>query len=825
MSVLQELLQRFMRGELRGSDDVALLLLVLAVLLSLTHLLTMLATRWGDRHTAFKSFVASVLMHCVCFFSFQIFSPFLSAESGEAEREVAESDLVIEVLPQLQQSETAAADAQGSIPLADRPNQLMPELERLERAEPTRDASVMPERESGRQGPITTTAQTVTQFESRPMEELEAPREAAPAPAAPDAADPAADLETIFESSLADLSSAASPRMAEDLSDSSQSSVRPEPDGPREAPALDFAAVAAAPSIATLPATSPDQAMLALPSESELEFSEVRRSAVPVGVRELLEPLPQPGTGELAASADAASRVGIRARLPRPSRGGAERAEVSMPERFRGAAEIGVGVPGQGGLAGLPAPRVGGVGPITGALSSAEASLDRDMQLQPELGSRPVEMYQLRSPGRRTSAALAMGGTEESEQAVERSLRWLASVQAADGRWDASDFGSGLVERDETGTNREFAGREADTGVTGLAILCFLGAGYTHEQGPYAAVVDRGLDWLLRQQARDGNLFGRAEPFAQMYCHAIATYALAEACGLLRNAPQQPLMPADRVEGMLQGIRLPSVALMPTVARPGLLLSQPAAADREMSLVLARGMKRVTAERLRRGVSSAARFILVRQDAESGGWRYQRGQEGDVSMLGWQLMALRSAELAGFAIPVRSRAGIQTFLSRAAQGDAGGLFGYRPNQNPGGTSTEPVTPAMTAEALFCRQMLGESAAQPSVREAVRYISSNGAALAEKNFYYWYYGSLSMYQLGGEEWEAWNGRVRELLISEQVASGPNAGSWDATDIWGRYGGRLYSTTLATLTLEVYYRLLPLHRQQGGMSSGAAGGRPD
>jgi hypothetical protein len=458
-------------------------------------------------------------------------------------------------------------------------------------------------------------------------------------------------------------------------------------------------------------------------------------------------------------------------------------------------------------------------------LSSAEASLDRDMQLQPNFGGRSVEVYQLRSPGRRMGAALAMGGTEESERAVERSLRWLASVQAVDGRWDASDFGSGLVERDETGTNRDFAGREADTGITGLAVLCFLGAGYTHEQGPYAVVVDRALDWLLKQQARDGNLFGRAEPFAQMYCHAIATYALAEACGLLRTVPVQPLMPAERVEGLLVGIRLPGVALVPPAAQPGLLLSQPAPADREMSLVLARGVKRVTAERLRRGVSAAARFILARQDAASGGWRYQPGQEGDVSMLGWQLMALRSAELAGFAIPARSRAGIRSFLSRAAQGDAGGLFGYRPNQNPGGPSTEPVTPAMTAEALFCRQMLGESAIQPAVREAVSYISSNRATLAEKNFYYWYYGSLSMYQLGGVEWEAWNGRVRELLISEQVSTGPYAGSWDATDIWGRYGGRLYSTTLATLTLEVYYRLLPLHRQQGAMGGGTATGSPE
>jgi hypothetical protein len=791
MNAVRGALERLLRGDLQGGDDIALAVLVLAALLSLVHFLTMLVTRWGDRHTAFKSFVASLLVHCVCLFSFQIFTPLISAENGELERVPSEPDLVIDVLPRdVSESATAEPDPE-SVPLADRPNQLMPELKRLEQPEPEREAGVMPERESGRQGPLSTNAPTVSQFETRPMEPLEAPRESTTAAAAPKAADPAAELETIFESSLADLATAASPRMAVESSGLPERSDRVEPAGPREAPELEFSAEAPSIPIATSPATSPDSAMLALPELSTEEASSIRRRPSPSALPLAAVPDPVAAGGEMSSS-DVAASLGIRSRLPRPERPVSERAEIAMPERFRGGGEIGIGGPiSRRDARGLPVPRVAtGVG-AAGALSSAEELLERDMQLQPNLRGGPPEVYQLRSPGRRRAAALEYGGTPESEVAVERSLQWLASVQSADGHWDASDFGSGLVERDENGTNREFAGREADTGVTGLAILCYLGAGYTHEQGPYASVVDRGLDWLLRQQGRDGNLFGRAELFAQMYCHAIATYAIGEACGLVRPARPESALGAD-----------------------GLTLGLSEDAERQERLV--------TEERLRRSLALAVRFILSRQDAASGGWRYEPGQSGDMSMLGWQLMALKSAELAGIPVPGRVRTAIEGFMSRAAQGESGGLFGYLPMQAEGDASARRVTPAMTAEALFSRQVLGVRKDAPGVLEAVRYLGRNGPALSEKNFYYWYYGSLAMYQQGGREWDLWNERVRELLISEQVSTGPYAGTWDATDLWGRYGGRLYSTTFATLTLEVYYRFLPLHRDGALLQDRGTGG---
>jgi prenyltransferase beta subunit len=357
--------------------------------------------------------------------------------------------------------------------------------------------------------------------------------------------------------------------------------------------------------------------------------------------------------------------------------------------------------------------------------------------------------YQLRNLAERQNTARRFGGTAASEQAVERSLNWLASVQNPAGYWDADRYGSGKVQFDENRVDRMYAGIHSDTGITALAILAFLGAGYTHEIGPYTTQVDRGLQWLVKQQKSDGNLCGNATHFARMYCHAMATYAMAEAYGMQSDA--------------------------------------------------------TTDVRLRRPLERAIRFIINNQHSESGGWRYRRGQAGDTSMFGWQLMALKSAEIAGLKIPTLVKQRMYTFLKKGSRGADGGLAAYRQG--------EAVTETMTAEALFCKQMLGIQRSNPACVEAVDYLLQHVPSRSNLNLYYWYYGTLAMYQHGGAAWRTWNERVRDLLIAEQHTSGAQAGSWDPYGRWGSYGGRIYSTALSTLCLEVYYRFLPLYKMGG------------
>ncbi|MBC8115621.1 MAG: hypothetical protein H7062_14655, partial [Candidatus Saccharimonas sp.] len=91
-----------------------------------------------------------------------------------------------------------------------------------------------------------------------------------------------------------------------------------------------------------------------------------------------------------------------------------------------------------------------------------------------------------------------------------------------------------------------------------------------------------------------------------------------------------------------------------------------------------------------------------------------------------------------------------------------------------------------------------------------YLRQNLPRLAVYDEYYWYYGTLAMFQYDGEPWEDWNSSLRDMLIGLQRTSGPHAGSWDPKGKWSGIGGRLYSTALSTMSLEVYYRFLRIYQ---------------
>ena len=228
------------------------------------------------------------------------------------------------------------------------------------------------------------------------------------------------------------------------------------------------------------------------------------------------------------------------------------------------------------------------------------------------------ETLRLRT-GDHSQVAKGFGATQQSEAAVKAALAWLAANQAPGGRWEARRLGAGGA-RARDGQDRYGAGSTADTGITGLALLSFLAAGHTHVQGDYQATVRRGLEFLMSMQDRDGNLGASTNMYEKMYCHAMATCAISEAYAMSRDE-----------------------RLAPTVRR-------------------------------------AVKFSLAAQDHTSGGWRYAAGQEGDTSQLGWQVMALKSAQLAGIDMPDATRAGIERFLKNVAGGRDRGLAYYQPNR-------------------------------------------------------------------------------------------------------------------------------------------------
>ena len=119
---------------------------------------------------------------------------------------------------------------------------------------------------------------------------------------------------------------------------------------------------------------------------------------------------------------------------------------------------------------------------------------------------------------------------------------------------------------------------------------------------------------------------------------------------------------------------------------------------------------------------------------------------------------------------------------------------------------------MTAEAMVCRLFLKESPKGAAFSEAAEFLLQEPPGHGQANLYYWYYATLGLCQLEAAQWKAWNDALLDTLLPAQRTEGHVAGSWDPDTIWGGHGGRVYSTALAALCLEVYYRyaLLPAVR---------------
>jgi hypothetical protein len=108
--------------------------------------------------------------------------------------------------------------------------------------------------------------------------------------------------------------------------------------------------------------------------------------------------------------------------------------------------------------------------------------------------------------------------------------------------------------------------------------------------------------------------------------------------------------------------------------------------------------------------------------------------------------------------------------------------------------------------------LGWTKDRPGLVNGVEYLAQNHLpSNSNPNIYYWYYGTQVMHHYGGPEWEEWNTRMRDILVQSQERSGHAAGSWNPRGDHAGAGGRIYMTSLATCTLEVYYRHLPIFRQ--------------
>ncbi|MDA0283206.1 MAG: hypothetical protein O3B86_07605, partial [Planctomycetota bacterium] len=289
----------------------------------------------------------------------------------------------------------------------------------------------------------------------------------------------------------------------------------------------------------------------------------------------------------------------------------------------------------------------------------------------------------------------------------------------------------------------------SDTAATGLALLAFLGAGHSHRSGEHQEVVGRGIKWLIDRQKETGDLFEDGSEFVWLYSHGMSAIALCEAYGMTKD---------------------------PALKAPA---------------------------------QKSLDFIVAAQHPEFGGWRYRPQFESDTSVSGWQLMALKSGQMAGLSVPKSAYDGVSRFLDSVENKSSRGRFAYHPSK---GDSL-----AMTAEGLLMRQYLGAGRTDPALQAGAGYLKQHLPRMEERDAYYWYYATQVMFHMQGDSWSDWNAAIRDLLVDSQSKGAGTAGSWDpespSPSKWGEAGGRHYLTCLNLLMLEVYYRHLPLYIELG------------
>ncbi len=336
--------------------------------------------------------------------------------------------------------------------------------------------------------------------------------------------------------------------------------------------------------------------------------------------------------------------------------------------------------------------------------------------------------------GRGGGSGKGYGATPQSERAVRMALAYLAAHQKNNGSWN---MGMGVC--DNTCTHGIDRLDQHEFAATGLALLCFMGAGHTMHEGEYSENVSKGIYFLLQSLKPHSNGTSRwldETAGAQMYEHGIATLALCEALQMTGD------------------------------------------------------------DSLREPCQNVVNYICMAQHT-LGGWRYHPGQPGDLSVVSWQLLALKSAASAKLIVPTDVLQRTDQFVDSK---NVNGHFYVYSGQSP--------TDSMSSIGNLIRLLRGAALTDSRIRRANDHFAALGPS--RHDVYYNYYATQFMFHLGGKHWDTWNKTLQDFLVNTQVQQGHMAGSWYLDgNPFNHEGGRLYITTMCCLTLEVYYRYLPVY----------------
>ncbi|HWE04375.1 MAG TPA: prenyltransferase/squalene oxidase repeat-containing protein [Tepidisphaeraceae bacterium] len=294
------------------------------------------------------------------------------------------------------------------------------------------------------------------------------------------------------------------------------------------------------------------------------------------------------------------------------------------------------------------------------------------------------------------------------------------------------------------------------TAVPALSVMAFLARGHVPGQGPYGETLYKSIDYIVQSQQQDTGLLSKHQAGnSVMYEHGIATVMLAECYGMVDDARR---------------------------------------------------------DKIGKALAKSTKMILEAQKAKKsgdqykGGWRYQvNSPDSDISVTGWQMMALRGAANCGADIPREDLEAAREYVQRSAF--PGGGFGYQPGQAPNQARTGTGTLMME---LF-KSLDDKLAAGEHPKEALAggdYLVSNPPDNPGMEFYYYgvYYCSQALNQLGGKYYDTVYPKLRDTLLAQQQPDGSFGGSNGQE----QQAGPAYRSAMACLALCVPYRYLPIYQ---------------
>jgi hypothetical protein len=389
------------------------------------------------------------------------------------------------------------------------------------------------------------------------------------------------------------------------------------------------------------------------------------------------------------------------------------------------------------------------------------------------------------------------GPTQGTEKAIREGLLWLVRHQLPDGNWSAKQLVELCIPESRcTPVETEYTDHH-DVGLTGLALLAFLGAGYNFDsrqvlvdtvrerKHKVGEVVKQGLNWLRERQRDDGSF----DEHQFMYDQALAALALSEAYGLSQNRTfKEPAQAA--INWLLK-------AQKPNPSGQGLW-----------------GWRYRSRQDIERnsGETKTEDFNAELVDA-------------DTSVTTWVVMALKSADLSGLVVPHDSYEGARAFIDSVT--GQNGLVGYLTADGAGvslvrqpgrGEEFKYHVATMSSLGMLCRTFIDKNLDDPFLELGAKVLVKDlPTVTADKlsiDYYYWYYGSLALNQYDGPDsphkgekyWGPWNKAMTDSLLSLQddTQKACTRGGWVTLDGWSYDGGPIYTTALNILTLEVYYR---------------------